>query len=220
MQFIKYFSSFIIIALLGSLLAWQFLFIRIDIGETGVRTQQYSFLGEKGVVAKDFGPGWHRNLPLLDTWNIFDSTVQTTEFTTEQERQQTRRRYSFLSLASQKYLASTPIGGPGQVELKSKDGFTVKLDVTVKYRIQPGEVHKLYRELGSQTRYKGIVRDQVQRVIRDTFGTMRTEQFYAPAVRRSKTDEAQQLLRSELADSNVELIEILIINFQFSRSTS
>lgn len=129
-----------------------------------------------------------------------------------------RRRYSFLSLASQKYLASTPIGGPGQVELKSKDGFTVKLDVTVKYRIQPGEVHKLYRELGSQTRYKGIVRDQVQRVIRDTFGTMRTEQFYAPAVRRSKTDEAQQLLRSELADSNVELIEILIRDIAFDPS--
>ena len=218
MQFIKYFSSLIIIALLVSLLAWQFLFIRIDIGETGVRTQQYSFLGEKGVIAQDFGPGWHRNLPLLDTWNIFDSTVQTTEFTTEQERQQTRRRYSFLSLASQKYLASTPIGGPGQVELKSKDGFTVKLDVTVKYRIQPGEVHKLYRELGSQTRYKGIVRDQVQRVIRDTFGTMRTEQFYAPAVRRSKTNEAKQLLRNELAESNIELIEILIRDIAFDPS--
>ena len=55
MQFIKYFSSLIIIALIGSLLAWQFLFIRIDIGETGVRTQQYSFLGEKGVIAQDFG---------------------------------------------------------------------------------------------------------------------------------------------------------------------
>jgi hypothetical protein len=62
------------------------------------------------------------------------------------------------------------------------------------------------------------VRDQVQRVIRDTFGTMRTEQFYAPAVRRSKTDEAKQLLRSELANSNVELIEILIRDIAFDPS--
>ena len=87
MRFIKITSLFIIFTLAGVLLATQFLFIKIELGQTGVRTQQYAFLGDKGVVQEDFGPGRHRDLPLLDTWNIFDSTVQTTEFTTEQERQ-------------------------------------------------------------------------------------------------------------------------------------
>jgi regulator of protease activity HflC (stomatin/prohibitin superfamily) len=215
MKFIKLLSILILIAVGGVFVAAQFLFIKIDIGKTGVRTQQYAFLGDKGVVPEDFGAGWHRNLPLLDTWNVFDATVQTTEFTTEQERQETRKIYSFLSSASRSYLSSAPLGGPGQIELKSKDGYTVRLDVTVKYRVKPGEVHQLYQELGSQARYKGIVRDQVQQVIRGTFGTMRTEQFYDPEVRRGKVAEATTLLETELTSNSIELIEILIRDISF-----
>jgi len=215
MKFIKILSTLILVAVGGVFFAAQFLFIKIDLGKTGVRTQQYALLGNKGVVPEDFGPGWHRNLPLLDTWNVFDATVQTTEFTTEQERQETRKIYSFLSSASRSYLDTAPVGGPGQVELKSKDGYTVRLDVTVKYRIKPGEVYKLYQELGSQARYKGIVRDQVQQVIRGTFGTMRTEQFYDPEVRRKKVGEATTLLDTELTSNSIELIEILIRDINF-----
>ncbi len=218
MKFIKLLSTLILLAVVGIFIAVQFLFIKIDLGQTGVRTQQYAFLGDKGVVPEDFGPGWHRNLPLLDTWNVFDATVQTTEFTTEEERKETKKIYSFLSQTSRKYLDSAPIGGPGQVELKSKDGYTVRLDVTVKYRVTPGEVHKLYQELGSEARYKGIVRDQVQKTIRDVFGTMRTEQFYAPDVRRVKTADATSQLKHELADNSIELIEILIRDIAFDPS--
>ena len=215
MKFIKLISSIILLAVVGIFVAANFLFIKIDLGQTGVRTQQYAFLGDKGVVQEDFGPGWHRNLPLLDTWKIFDATVQTTEFTTEQERQETRKIYSFLSSTSRKYLDAAPLGGPGQVELKSKDGYTVRLDVTVKYRVKPGEVHKLYKELGSVARYKGIVRDQVQKVIRDIFGTMLTEQFYDPEVRRVKTLEGTKVLNSVLSQNSIELIEILIRDIAF-----
>ncbi len=218
MKFLKTISSIILLALIGVFLATQFLFIKVELGQTGVRTQQYAFLGDKGVVAKDFGPGWHRNLPLLDTWNVFDATVQTTEFTTEQERQETNKIYKSLSLISRSYLDATPTSGPGQVELKSKDGYTVRLDVTVKYRIKPGEVHKLYQELGSQARYKGIVRDQVQQVIRGTFGTMRTEQFYDPEVRRLKVDESTKLLEAELTANSIELIQILIRDIGFDQA--
>ena len=218
MKFIKFLSILIIVAVASVFIAANFLFIRIDLGQTGVRTQQYAIFGPKGVVEEDFGPGWHRNLPLLDTWNIFDSTVQTTEFTTEQERKQTKKIYSFLSSTSKRYLDATPVGGPGQVELKSKDGFTVRLDVTVKYRVALGEVHKLYQELGSEIRYKGIVRDQVQKTIRDVFGTMLTEQFYDPEVRRTKTTAATEELKAELSNNSIELIDILIRDIAFDPS--
>ena len=215
MKFIKLLATIILLAAIGIFIAANFLFIKIDLGQTGVRTQQYAILGDKGVVQEDFGPGWHRNLPLLDIWKIFDSTVQTTEFTTAQERQETKKIYSFLSSTSRKYLNANPVGGPGQVELKSKDGYTVRLDVTVKYRVKPGEVHKLYKELGSEARYKGIVRDQVQKVIRDTFGTMLTEQFYDPGVRRMKTAAGTEVLKIVLEGNSIELIEILIRDIAF-----
>jgi len=218
MKFIKLLSTLIILAAVSVFVAANFLFIKIDLGETGVRTQQYAVFGAKGVVSEDFGPGWHRNLPLLDTWKIFDSTVQTTEFTTEQERKATRKIYSFLSSTSQRYLDASSTGSTGQVELKSKDGYTVRLDITVKYRVSPNEVHKLYQELGSEARYKGIVRDQVQKTIRDIFGTMLTEQFYDPEVRRTKTVEAKKDLKGELADSSIDLIDILIRDIAFDPS--
>lgn len=218
MKFLKTISIFILLAVIGIFVCAQFLFIKIDVGQTGVRTQQYAFLGDKGVVPQDFGAGWHRNLPLLDTWNVFDATVQTTEFTTDEERKETKKIYSFLSSTSRKYLDAAPIGGPGQVELKSKDGYTVRLDVTVKYRITPEQVHQLYQELGSEARYKGIVRDQVQKTIRDVFGTMLTEQFYDPEVRRIKTTDATTQLRAELEGNSIDLIEILIRDIAFDPS--
>jgi regulator of protease activity HflC (stomatin/prohibitin superfamily) len=144
--------------------------------------------------------------------------VQTTEFTTEQERRETKKIYSFLSSTSQRYLDASLSGSTGQVELKSKDGYTVRLDVTVKYRVSPNEVYQLYQELGSETRYKGIVRDQVQKTIRDIFGTMLTEQFYDPEVRRIKTVEATKDLKGELAESSIDLIDILIRDIAFDPS--
>ncbi|MGJ8653239.1 MAG: SPFH domain-containing protein [Opitutaceae bacterium] len=218
MKFIKLISILIILAVAGIFIAANFLFMRVELGQTGVRTQQYGFLGNKGVVQEDFGPGWHRNLPLLDTWKVFDATVQTTEFTTDAERAETKAIYSKLSFLSRQYLDSTPVGGPGQVELKSKDGYTVRLDVTVKYRISQGKVHKLYQELGSEARYKGIVRDQVQKTIRDVFGTMLTEQFYDPDVRRLKTTEATTQLDRDLTSNSIELIDILIRDIAFDPS--
>lgn len=218
MKIIKILASFIIIAVCLVFVTAGFLLVRIEPGETGVRTQQYALLGDKGVVEDDFGPGYHRNLPLLDTWNIFDSTVQTTEFTTVEERREKSRIYSFLSSSTKRYLDAATMGGPGQIELKSKDGYTVRLDITVKYRIKPGETHKLYQKFNSEARYKGIVRDQVQNTIRNVFGTMLTEEFYNPEVRRSKTDESFDSLSADLARNHIELVQILIRDIAFDPS--
>jgi regulator of protease activity HflC (stomatin/prohibitin superfamily) len=218
MKILKYFAAAVVFAVIGIFIATKFLLIRIELGENGVRTQQYAFLGEKGVVKEDFGPGFHRNLPLLDAWNVFDATVQTTEFTTQEERQQTTKIYSFLSSSTRRYLDRSIRGGPGQIELKSKDGYSVKLDITVKYRVKPGEVYKLYQKFNSETGYKGIVRDQVQNTIRRVFGTMLTEEFYNPDVRRVKTDESFTDLEADLNALSIELVQILIRDISFDPS--
>ena len=218
MKSINFAATLVIVMIAGLFLCFRFVLIRIEIGDVGVRTKQYAVLGAKGVEEKDFGPGWHRNLPLVDTWNVFDSTVQTTEFTTDAVRKENVRllrsilRRGNLSSGYEKNVPST---GPEQIELKSKDGYTVKLDVTVKYRIAPGKVYKLYEAFEEEFRYKGIVRDQVQNTMRNVFGTMITEQFYDPEVRRIKTDETFIALSDDLMKNNVELISILIRDITF-----
>ncbi len=204
-------------------LSFKLFLIKVEIGEVGVRTLQYSFLGaKKGVESKDFAPGWHRSLPLIDTWRIFDNTVQTTEFTTSQERAQSQQVlkmfYSRGGAQDTKISKNFPPTGPERIELKSKDGYTVKLDVTVKYRIAPGEAYEVYRKFDTENQYKRIVRDQVQNTIRNVFGTMRTEEFYDPSVRREKTEEAFKSLSTDLDSNRVELIRILIRDITFDPS--
>ena len=184
-------------------------------GEVGVRTKQYAFLGEKGVESQDYGPGWHRNLPMIDTWNIFDATVQTTEFTTKQEREANFLRNRLFNFGSSQVLSPR---GPERIELKTKDGFTVKLDVTVKYRPMPGQVHLLYQRFNTEERYKGIVRDRVQDTLRNVFGTIKTEEFYKPDIRRAKTEIAYDNLKNDLGKSFIELVSILVRDIRFDSS--
>jgi len=188
--------------------------VKLEPGQVGVRTQQYAVLGKKGVQEKDFGPGWHRNLPMLDSWNIFDSTVQTTEFTTDAERQENKARYSLFRVTP----STLPPTGPERIELKLKDGYTIKLDVTVKYRPKTGEVYELYKDFNTEDRYKGIVRDQVQNTLRNVFGTMRTEEFYQPEVRREKTERVESQLHGELDRNHIELIALLVRDISFDAS--
>ncbi|MGB0370985.1 MAG: SPFH domain-containing protein [Opitutales bacterium] len=216
MKIFNIFFIFVITLIVSVFLCVTMFMKRIEVGEVGVRTQQYAFFGEKGVVDKAFGPGWHRNLPLIDSWNTFDATVQTTEFTTSEERESAQQRYKFLSFASSR--SNYPVTGPERIELKSKDGYTVKLDVTVKYRIMPENAHELYQKFNTEARYKGIVRDQVQNILRKVFGSMRTEEFYNPMVRREKTEVAIGELREELNGLYVELVNILIRDISFDAS--
>lgn len=215
--------SWVVIAAVAFFFAsFKVLLVKIDIGEVGVRTLQYSFLGaNKGVEKNDFAPGWHRKIPMIDTWRVFDSTVQTTEFTTVQERRESQE--VFRSLYSRGGLKdgfgkNYPPTGPERIELKSKDGYTVKLDVTVKYRINPGEAHLVYQKFNTEDQYKRIVRDQVQNTLRNVFGTMRTEEFYDPIVRRDKTNLTYKTLSDDLKSNHVELINILIRDITFDPS--
>ena len=222
MKAIKIISWAIIVGIVAFFVCFNMLLIKIDIGEVGVRTMQYSFLGtKKGVEERDFKAGWHRKIPMIDTWRVFDSTVQTTEFTTQQERASSNRVYWQLSKRGsldEDFGKNYPTTGPEQIELKSKDGYTVKLDVTVKFRIQQGHAYMIYKKFNTEDQYKRIVRDQVQNTLRNVFGTMRTEEFYDPTVRRNKTDISFSTLSKDLDSNHVELIDLLIRDITFDPS--
>ena len=222
MKAIKIISWAIIVGIAAFFICFNVLLVKIDIGEVGVRTLQYSFLGaKKGVEERDFKAGWHRKIPMIDTWRIFDSTVQTTEFTTMQERASSNRVFKLLDMRGsldESFGKNYPTVGPEQIELKSKDGYTVKLDVTVKYRIQSGHAYMIYKKFNTEDQYKRIVRDQVQNTLRNVFGTMRTEEFYDPTVRREKTDISYSTLSQDLDSNHVELIDLLIRDITFDPS--
>ena len=190
----KTISLLIILGLVGIYLIRAFTIIHIPIGTVGVRLQEYGVLGEKGVVQEDFGPGWHRDLGPIDSWLLFDSTVQTLEMTREPARGDRR--------------------GRDDVRVQSADGFTVSVDVTVKYRITEGQAHKLYQKMGPAEKYKQFVRNAAEKACVAVFGQMKTEDFYNPAKRRDTREKVRTLLEA-LKENYVDVIDVLVRDVQF-----
>lgn len=195
MKAIRYLSILIIILIAGGWFVVRSMTIHIPVGKVGVRIQQYSLFGDKGLVRKDFGPGWHRDLGPIDNWELYDSTVQTLEMTKDP--------------------ATGTRAGRDDVKVQSADGYAISVDVTVKYRIMDGKAHRLYQELGKGSRYKTIVRNEAESACMGLFGTMKTEDFYDPTVRRDKAQGVEEVLLSELQPKSVEVIDVLIRNVEF-----
>jgi regulator of protease activity HflC (stomatin/prohibitin superfamily) len=164
MKIIKYISMAFVLVIIFAWLAVNYVVINIPVGKVGVCTQEYAFLSKKGVVPKDFGPGWHLDVGPIHTWREFDSTVQTLEMTRDPNRGDKKER--------------------DDVQVQSADGYAVSVDVTVKYRIMKGKAHKVYQDTGSGIKYKTIVRSQAQKACQSLFGQMETEDFYNPKKRR------------------------------------
>jgi len=195
MKIIKIISYIIIVAIAGGWLSFKSLTVDVPIGQVGVRIQQYGLFGKKGVVEKDFGPGWHRKLGPIDKWELFDSTVQTLEMTRETSRGDVR--------------------SVDDVKVQSADGYAISLDVTIKYRIASGKANLLYRKLGAGSKYKTIVRNESQSACMGAFGTMKTEDFYNPDRRRQAANAVREMLIETLGAKNINVIDVLIRSVQF-----
>jgi regulator of protease activity HflC (stomatin/prohibitin superfamily) len=195
MKILKIASAIVVIGIVLFWLMLMFLTVDIPAGMVGVRTQEFGFMGPRGVVAKDFGPGWHRDFGVLDSWEFYDATVQTLEMTRDPEHGSRR--------------------GKDDVAVTSSDGYLVSVDVTVKYRIKPGEAHLLRADIGPGLRYQEIVRNQARNACMDKLGQMTTEQFYDPTERMARTKEIQTLLGENLTKDHIEVIAVLLRDVQF-----
>ena len=195
MKTIKYLSILITIIILAVYFLFNSLTVYIPAGFVGVRTQEYAVFGTKGVVKKDYGPGWHRDFGPIDSWQIYDSTVQSLEMTRDPYR------------GSEK--------GRDDIRVQSLDGYAVSVDVTVKYRISDQKAHKVYENTGGGVKYKRIVRNEVQDVCMELFGGMNTEDFYDPVIRMEQSEKAQKLLSKKLKNNFIDVIDVLIRNVQF-----
>lgn len=195
MKFIKYLAILVIVAVVIGAVALKTLTRYVDVGQVGVRTQEYSIFGKKGLVEADYAPGWHRDFGPIDSWKIFDATVQTLEMSRDPSRGDRRSR--------------------DDVRVQSSDGYMVSVDVTVKFRIQPGKAYKVYELFGGGTSYRTIVRNEAENACVEMFGQMKTEEFYDPLVRREKSEKVRAALQGALSNKFIEVIDVLVRDVQF-----
>lgn len=197
MKAIRLISICVIALLLGGWIVARVLTVDIPVGSVGVRVREYGIGGKRGVEKNDFGPGWHLDLGPIHSWQFYDSTVQTLEMT---------RDPSFGDRMES-----------DEVKVQSSDGYNISVDVTVKYRIKKDHAHLLYQDLGAGEKYKRFVRNESQGACMKRFGQMATEQFYDPAIRREKSQEVRTMLKENLAQKNVDVVDVLIRDVQFDK---
>ena len=179
--------ALILIAVLGSACA------KIKPDEIGVRT--INFGSSKGVVEKDYDPGFYRNLWPLETWHRFPRTVQQMRFVRD--------------AALPPRLTEDPIA------ITSSDGDRVRMDVVVYYRIAEGQAHKVVQDSGIGTQHQRLVRDLVIETARAIFGQLGTEDFYNPDEREALREQAREYLNARLLKRGIELVDYLVITLEF-----
>lgn len=169
---------------------------RIGPDETGVRSVN---LGpNKGIVQRDFGPGYHRYLWPLDSWNRFPSTVQHMRF-------------------AQQRPGPVPEGiqfGEA-LQVTSADGDRVTVLADVFYRIADDRAYRVLQDSGPGDRFVGVVRTLAQDATRVVFGRLRTEEFYEEDQRESARLDGVTLLRERLEPRGIELVDLLVETVEF-----
>ena len=110
----KYFMPLsILIAIIVIVIGVKYMIIRIGIDQIGVKTAVWGV--KRGVVQKDYKPGWHRYIRRIENWDVYDATVQTLNFTRE---------------------ARTPDGKIESRELpiRTVDDYNVTVDIIIKFQ--------------------------------------------------------------------------------------
>ena len=182
------------IAIIVIVIGVKFMIIRIDIDKVGVKTSVWGV--KRGVVQKDYKPGWHRYIRRIENWDIYDSTVQTMNFTRE---------------------ARTPDGKIESRELpiRTVDDYNVTVDIIIKFQIQSGKAHKIREEIGPGNRYKGFIASDIREVSRNVLGKMTEKDLYNPDQKRKRAAEAKQLLAVAFENRHINIIDFLILDMRF-----
>lgn len=171
----------------------KFFVIKVGVDQVGVRTIIWGV--KRGIVQKDYGPGWHRAVTAIDQWDLYDSTVQTLELAKEPSR---------LGHDERKEAA-----------IRTADDYDVSADIIVKYQIKRGEAWQLRQDIGVGERYKIIVENETRDIARSVLGKMVERDLYNPEEKRKRAAEFKIQLTERLVPRHVDIIDVLILELRF-----
>lgn len=156
--------------------------------EPGEVGVRYSKWGGGGVSAEDFGSGLHFSLPGVHGWH--DVPVGTELMTWRAAR---------------------------ALDVRTADGSTVALELSVPFRVRRGSAHKIVTE-GNRATYRQLARAKAEPVLLDAFGRLVSEEFSDSARRIEVLALALRELNATLQEIHVEAEEVLVEAVSFSEA--
>ncbi len=183
----------IFLLIISFVIGVKFFVIKVGVDQVGVRTIVWGV--KRGIVQRDYGPGWHRAISGVDQWDLYDSTVLTLEFAKE-------------PLLMGHYERK-------DVAIRTADDYDVSVDMLVKFQIKSGEAWKLRQDLGVGERYVIIVENEARDVARSVLGKMVERDLYNPNEKRKRAEEFKVILTERLTLRHVTVIDVLIMEMRF-----
>ncbi len=113
-------------------------------------------------------------------------------------------------------LSEGSTGGDDSVEARTQDGQTVKIDITIIYRLPAETAGGLYQRW-NQNYLNGFIRPTTRSIVRDVVSQFTAEQIYGEARSQMATDIANEAM-PRFAAENIELSEMLIRTINFSET--
>jgi regulator of protease activity HflC (stomatin/prohibitin superfamily) len=139
----------------------------------------------------------HFFTPLLNDWQTFDTSVR--------------------SLVMTAQTASGDRQEKDDLRFKTRDGNDIETDVTVRWRIDPTQVGKIWQKVAPDTDavQERLVRPLARTYVRDVLNQLNSEDFYNPRLRFGAANEATLKLGAILRPYGVVVEQVLLGNFLF-----
>ncbi|MCA9660995.1 MAG: hypothetical protein KC486_21820 [Myxococcales bacterium] len=148
-----------------------------------------------GVLDADLAPGWHLDIPLLHRTTLLPSS------------------YQFLD-----YIDDDTSDA---LTIRTQDNNNVSVDVTVPYRIIPGQAHSIMVEgnhVGTGDggyRFQRLAEDTTVSVLREELAVMTSADFYNTELRLKVAEDTLGRLNTELEKLHLEAETVLIRSVTF-----
>lgn len=152
--------------------------------------------GGSGVVQEDYDLGFHLGVTGLHKWHLLDG------------------RTHFLTFSDEGVAT-----GVGQVKpplvIRTKDNNTATFDLTVTYKITPGEAYKMVQQ-GLKDVYRERVFTTVESIMREELAQLSSEDIYSTEKRFEVAEASLPKLGSELSAFFVQPEQVLIRAVSFT----
>ena len=157
---------------------------RVSPTDHGVRQNNWG--ADAGVELADLRPGFHRNVPGASTWHFIDA------------------RTSFLRFGPESEGNSFP-----PLELRTADDVELSLSITVPFRIQDGQAHRVVAD-GLKSTHKQNAKTVIEKVLLERFATLRSEEWFQTTRRDTVSEEALAAINAALDRIHVVAEAVLV----------
>jgi regulator of protease activity HflC (stomatin/prohibitin superfamily) len=140
----------------------------------------------------------HFFLPIVNDWRTYDISLRNLVMTASNSGSGDRE-------------------GKDDLRFKTRDGNDIETDVTVRWRIDPTRIARVWKTVAPDTNTveERLVRPQARSYVRDVLNRLNSEDYYNPQLRFAAANDATKLLAAHLQPYGIVIEQVLLGDFSF-----